>query len=148
VRKIRLRFGLPEDGWIQVTLTSRKGTFEVDASDVPGDSLLELAAGALSVARASSKRCVIHWHLEPEWVQWRIERRGDRISLVVQERPGGPFAKVATGSAEDILVPIWRGLQRLEHDFGWESDDFRHWSNPFPSQEVAQLGDLFQLWVG
>jgi hypothetical protein len=139
MRRLELSFGSPRHGWLNVELAGADGSVSLEVSDVPGDSLRMLAAAALDIATGRQEAHVV-WFLEPVEACWTFRRVEDQVEVRASADDAGP-ALTATGSAEAILLVIWRALRRLEADPAWtDAQAARFWSQPFPHREVAQLG--------
>lgn len=112
----------------------------VDASDVPCDSLAQLAAAAHCLLEGHD-RARVEWSLEPAYDVWLFRRTGnaDLVELHVgTERVPKRFAVLP---AAELARALWRGLRRLESDPVWRSREASDaWSWGFPSDEVAALG--------
>lgn len=117
-------------------------THAVDASDVPCDSLAQLAAAARSLLEGHD-RARVEWSLEPAYDVWLFGRTGnaDLVELQVgTERPLAP-QRFAVLPAAELARALWRGLRRLESNPVWRSAEASDaWSWGFPSDEVAALG--------
>jgi hypothetical protein len=156
--RLVLRFGTPEHGWLDVGLERRDEqgdlveTHGVDASDVPCDSLTQLAdAGLRLLERRDEAR--VEWSLEPAYDVWlfRFTGEADLVELrIVTERPYLRFGadcprgvpeRFVVLPASEIAVALWRGLRRLESDPAWRGAEAAHaWSWAFPTEIVAALG--------
>jgi hypothetical protein len=137
---IKIEFGSPEHGWLDVALSGPGGTVTLDASDVPGDSLLMLATAASNAVDGRGGGEVT-WFLEPAEQRWVLRPTAEGLSILVQE-DGRDERCIATGPVRTICAAIWRALRRLEVDPKWRgAGDGRVWSHAFPHREVEHLGE-------
>ncbi len=137
---IKIEFGSPEDGWLNVALSGACGTVTLDASDVPGDSLLMLA-NAASNAVDGRGGCEVTWFLEPEEQRWVFLQTAESLSILIHEA-GGEERCIVTGPVGTVCAAIWRALRRLEVDPAWRgAGDGRAWYHSFPHREVEYLGE-------
>lgn len=138
--KLALSFGTPEHGWLNVNLRCGETERALDVSDVPGDSLAMLANGVLQLVKGYAAEVTITWFLEPAEETWTIRRVGDAFLLDAQMHPSERMPiRISHGSCEEICIPIWSALRRLQVDPAWSSADHT-WSHPFPASHVDALG--------
>jgi hypothetical protein len=139
--QLSLTFGSPEHGWLSVELSCADISQSLDVSDVPADSLQQLACAALRLADGWPSPLDVIWCLEPVEIVWRFASVAETTTLSIQQAHNGPFIKVTQARTTDLLLVVWRALRRLEVDPAWrEPDQGLVWSHPFPSEEVAALG--------
>ena len=135
-QRFSLRFGRPERGWLDVVLSGPEGSSEVDASDVPADSLAMLVNAGLDLALGRDGIREVVWFLEPAEVSWSFARHGADIR-VSSSMDGGPETPIGTGNARELGFLIWRAMRRDESEGSWATD----WDHAFPHREVALLGE-------
>ncbi|MCE9577161.1 MAG: hypothetical protein K8W52_28695 [Deltaproteobacteria bacterium] len=143
---VTLRFGTPKHGWLEIALTGPEGESHDVVSDVPGDSLRDLALAASAVLGGVDAR--VTWFLEPDQLVWRFRPDGDRVRIsavsgtarsVATRRPT-PIGALA---ARELALLIWRALRRLASDPAWQASDPRTaWTHAFPHRDVDDLGAL------
>ncbi len=137
---IRIEFGSPEAGWLAVSLLGDGGAVNLDASDVPGDSLLMLANAASNAIRGRAVSEVT-WFLEPVEHRWMFQRTAGSLSIFVDE-DGGDEQCIVTGPVEVVCAAIWRAFRMLEIDPAWRDGSISDgWSHVFPQREVGWLGE-------
>ena len=132
---MKLNFGPPEHGWMQVQFNEH----ELDVSDVPCDSLSLLMTALTHLVNGSQSESV-EWSLEPEYATWTLER--DAGNLVVSSRVGSqPSTIVGRCSLEVGLSNMIGALDLLAKAPCWKDDeeDLRIWSWPFPFIELKRL---------
>ncbi len=141
---LTLRFGTPKHGWLDIAMDGREGESHDVVSDVPGDSLRDLALAASAVLDGAEAR--VTWFLEPDELVWRFRPDGDRVRITavtgtersVATRRPSPIGAIG---ARELGLVIWRALRRLASDPAWQaSDPGRIWSHAFPHREVDDLG--------
>jgi len=144
---VALSFGTPEHGWLSVTLSSGGREQVLVVSDMPTDSLRMLASAILHVVGGQEHETSVEWCLEPDVVTWFFRRHeGQCELLVLSPEVGAQPETFAVGTTKDVCAPMWRALRRLEADPAWAgtTSSAGCWSHPFPSTEVARLGELLR----
>ena len=102
-------------------------THVVDASDVPCDSLAQLAAAACCLLEGHG-RARVEWSLEPAYDVWLFRILGsaemgnaDLVELQVGAERSLVPKRFAVLPATELARALWRGLRRLESDPVWRS---------------------------
>lgn len=100
-RELRLRFGLPEHGWLPcaLTLPGREAIGD-DVSDAGPDSLAMLV-DALRVLSEGGTRQRVEWYLEPSVWVWELERSGGRMRFEAFLE-AGPWTSQRVASDLDV----------------------------------------------
>jgi hypothetical protein len=140
----RPAFDGPEAGWLTVVLEAPGQRYEFFPSHVPDDSVSLLASGMLAVLEG--REAVVPWNDEPEVHEFHLSRSASAVHLTVfaiHPRAHGQVERNAVfsvqGTADDVLLPLWRALRELQSRFSPE-EYHRRWGKPFPVAEVAELG--------
>ena len=146
--RISLRFGTPQHGWLDVVLVHRDeqsgriDTHAIVVSDVPCDSLAQLADAACSLLEGRDEARV-EWSLEPAYDVWLFRlTEPDLVELRIGTESSRKAPKLfAVSSAYELATAFWRGMRRLESDPIWrDTQAFEAWSSAFPNEKVAALG--------
>ena len=133
-----LTFGTPDEGWLAVTFTGADFVHALDVSDVPGDSLRELAVAALRIVNGDGAE--VTWFLEPAEVTWRFVVT-EGVAVLSAWTQSDDVLELVRGAPEQLARIVWEAMARLASDPAWGDIASGHvWSNPFPSAEVAELG--------
>jgi uncharacterized NAD(P)/FAD-binding protein YdhS len=145
---LTLSFGVPEHGWLVVTLGRRDGEGgpieerRVDASDVPCDSLEQLV-NAVRALLDGAAQAEMEWSLEPAYETWRFvaEASDDRVRVEVGPSPVA-LDLFAVAPRRELAMTVWRALERLEKDPAWTSARAGEaWSWAFPGEPLRALGE-------
>lgn len=128
---VRLTFGLPKNGWVEVHLSIGGNSIEFYASDVPNNPVQQLV-DALALS-AKGLEATVWWHLEPDGYYFKFSP----LQLQVQFQCSFASASkessqsevaLVVASKEEVLLPVWRALRSFqsfcpdEHD--WPSVNF------------------------
>jgi hypothetical protein len=151
MNELTLAFAVPEHGWLVVTL-GRRGPGgaapeerRVDASDVPCDSLDQLAVAMCRLLDGAAE-AEMEWSLEPAYEVWRfrVEPGAGADEAPVHVDVGVPPAKLHTFAVvprRALALLVWRALRRLQQEPAWQSPGASDlWSWPFPAGPVRALG--------
>lgn len=79
---LNILFGVPEHGWLPVTVRTGDLSVSEDVSDVPIDSLRHLIRSLISLYQCANDgphEEVIEWHLEPDVWEWILHAEGDDL---------------------------------------------------------------------
>jgi hypothetical protein len=115
--RIGLGFGAPRHGWLPVRLDFESRSIEFEASDVPNNPVQRLV-DALEAA-TQHRPSEVWWHLEPDGYIFRFLPSAGKVELQVSYAKHSVHEReveVASiiGSAQEILLPIWRALRELQ----------------------------------
>jgi hypothetical protein len=146
---LHVEFGKPLHGWIKVCLRSGGSVLEIDASDVPGDSIADLAA-ALSFLLKGGSEVTVEFNEEPCESEFRFSQKPFELTLTVIQFPdsrrsitSGTGVFEVTGTPLQICVPFWRGLRRLESEIS-TADYELGWGRPFPVEKMNEIASLIK----
>lgn len=137
------KIGQPAHGWCCITLRSHDKKLEIDASDVPGDSLEMLARAVCLLNEGRNAEAV--FFLEPvEYSMNFSNSKGNTLLEVIDKGPNGFNkngqvlfqAKVPT---KKVSHRIWKAFKDAQSKFSENN-----WSNPFPSSLVERAGQLIK----
>ncbi len=154
--RISLRFGTPHHGWLDVALvhrdeqSGRLDTHAIDVSDVPCDSLAQLADAACSLLEGRDEARV-DWSLEPAFDVWLFRlTEPDCVELRIGTESSREAPKLfAVSSASELATAFWRGMRRLESDPIWhDTRALEAWSSAFPTEKLAALGHKLERRSG
>ena len=136
----KVEFGRPSNGWLSVCVESASGRSQQDVSDVPGDTLSELARALTRLASSSSHE-EIEWALEPELWLWRFTADDDHLQLSITVLEETVEHWVPKRLA---LRQFCSSLLKLGQDPAWSRDDAMStaWSWEFPHRNVAELSEV------
>ena len=143
MNKLKVIFGNPKLGWINVSLQCGTQTFSIEASDVYNaffplvDVLLQL--------RLAPGQGVVKWIVEPAEHEMHFSREGDVVTLNILAWPDSGRNSFhqetvfsASGNYAEICLPFWRALRDLQGRFP-ASDLGKRWQNLFPERELDAL---------
>jgi hypothetical protein len=143
MRDFDVQFGTPSHGWMRVSVAAGDGEWHEDVSDVPCDSIRNLAS-SLSMLVQGINETTVDWSLEPNYAQWIFSRNGNDLDLVIKysERPNRQL--VYCGKIPEIVHRIIKALCDLAAEQCWSDENLptTAWSWPFPKQELMQLRAL------
>jgi hypothetical protein len=142
--RFRAAFDGPEAGWLTVALEAPGQRYEFSPSHVPYDSVSLLASGMLAVLEG--REAVVPWNDEPAVHEFHLSGSASAVHLTVfavHARAHSQVERTAVfslqGTADDVLLPLWRALRELQSRFSPE-EYHRRWREPFPAAEVTELG--------
>ncbi len=128
-------------GWLWVVIQAPSFEREFSASDVPQDSITQLAQALLYLLTYQGPATVV-WNSEPVEHEFRFVRAGETVHLQVWEFPDSRRATSAgvaigsvNGSLGRLLEPFVQALQRL----GADQDFQAHWNRPFPAALLERV---------
>ncbi|WP_413190351.1 hypothetical protein [Psychrobacter sp. AT9] len=131
---VKIEFGVPVDGWLELTISNQSQCITLDISDVPCDSISELAKAVINL-QFGSKTEEVEFSLEPDFALWRFISFADELQIQVfpNSSRGKPF--IFKGTREEVLYNLYKALKELETEsFMQDPDDMMHvWSWDFPS---------------
>lgn len=140
MEKLNINFGTPEQGWMEILISSPSDEISLNVSDVPCDSLDRLVKLLTRLLEGSTEE-VVEWSLEPEYALWLFKRAGDEIELSVKT-PGDSL----TGfnfrcEASKLIHRIYKSLWDLKVDPVWEDKGVKEsaWSWDFPGDRFMAL---------
>jgi hypothetical protein len=140
MEKLNINFGTPEDGWMEILISSPSDEISLNVSDVPCDSLYGLLEVLTRLFDGSTEE-VVEWSLEPEYAKWIFRREGDEIELSVSRAADPVTGFIFRCEASKLIHRIYKSLRNLETDPAWEAEDAkeRAWSWDFPSDRLVAL---------
>ena len=97
-------------------------------SYTPNDFLRELLLALLGGSSDAVANC------EPERYVCSFLHQADCVTFRITEQRTGNVVFTFSGTREEVVVPFWRALRRLETEFVPDQ-----WRRPFPSRELAAL---------
>ncbi|WLP95655.1 hypothetical protein [Psychrobacter sp. M13] len=131
---VKIEFGVPVDGWLELTISNQSQCIILDISDVSCDSISELAKAVINL-QLGSKTEEVEFSLEPDFALWRFISFTDELQIQVfpNSSCGKPF--IFKGTREEVLDNLYEALKDFETEsFRQSPDDMMHvWSWDFPS---------------
>jgi hypothetical protein len=143
--RLRINLNRPTNGWLEVELMCGDQLYGFVPSHVPYDSVGELANALLGTLDGYEKT-IVHWNDEPvehEFVFALSNNRLDfRVNKINETIQGKVMEQVFSfcGSIYDVTWPFWKALREMESRLSKEEYE-RQWREPFPSREMAELGN-------
>ena len=144
---VKIKFGMPEHGWLPVNLEVRDYTLNINASDVPVDPL-----GLLIIALSKALLGVegeVWWNLEPNGYYFSFGPKAEKYFLKIEsvnvsrEKETRSVEFEMSGKFEDTVLPFWRALREFES---------QRYSEPawpeFPKPEMNKLTELIKKKKG
>lgn len=143
--RVRVRLEPPIKGWAGLRLELGSDALETSFSYTPQDSILALAAAAVSVLSSTGRRSVV-FHEEPSRLELVLDRsEGDLVRISAFRHADNrimPEPEPVLGGtcrADDFGKAMWRALRSLQESGSPEL--YAHeWHHPFPVREVELLG--------
>lgn len=131
----RLSFGFesPHAGWLALYVRAGETEISLDVSYVPNDFLEELIAAVASVISIDGSFSAMAYE-EPEQAFVVLTRRDRAVVLSVQRHLDSEPIFTFSGTVASVVLPIWRGLRRLQAD-----PDIGEWRRRFPTERMIQL---------
>jgi len=124
----------PKHGWIDVTFGEPPSAFTLTVSDVPNDSLRDLAAATARLLRHSTQETV-EFSLEPEVARCELHREAESVRVIVRHRGHDALAFAATFPLQAFARRVRFELLRIQSHYSIDDG----WTQPFPEREVANL---------
>jgi len=113
--EITVRFGVPEHGWLPVSINAGGFELQLDVSDVPVNPLEELCSALILVLQGMDAE--VGWHLEPAWYYFRFSISDELITLIISEQSYWGTTKTEiirlTGTMACVVLPFYRALKSL-----------------------------------
>ncbi len=146
---LKVELGLPESGWMRLSVLHGDHSFSIDAAYTPYDWLTGLAHAVSKVAAGIDEVTVPLAEGPGEW-DFAFHGACDRISVRITSFPDhsrmlgtGRREFEFQGSRLDVCLAFWRALRRLESQIS--SDEFeRAWRHPFPAEKLEELSKIMQ----
>ncbi|RYG55999.1 hypothetical protein EON80_29870 [bacterium] len=133
--KLKVEFGDPEHGWVEIRVSSGSTTHVLDA-DSKYQSFQSLIEGlTLLLDRKGSFE--VDWLLEPGCKTWNFTRDSQGLIFKVIEFPPHPLW-TADGSYEEICFPFAMALQQLRDRFA-AVDLITRVEDDFPFEALTTL---------
>lgn len=114
---LKLSFAEPRNGWLSVSLNVGSKEFEFSASDVPNNPVEDLCNALFDVF--ANRGAGVWWHLEPDGYYFQFSSAEGQVQLRVffargSDRQQRTEVASVCGSKEEILLPLWRALRKLQ----------------------------------
>ncbi|RYC51508.1 hypothetical protein [Flagellimonas olearia] len=115
VKKLKLVFGNPENGWLPTEL--KFGDFELNfsASNIPENPINKLCSSLILALNGIESEII--WNLEPQYYIFEFRPRTRDISILISKSEDiteyrNPVYELA-GDYESIILPIYRGIKKF-----------------------------------
>ena len=142
---MHLKIDPPRDGWISVTLLSFGEVIQISASNTPGDSIMELAKGVLSILKGTSE-VTVPWNTKFIAYDFFFVTNSKRTILSIIEFPHhsrdpetGKILFKVSGNQLEMCLSLWHSLCQLEKLFPSGEEYTSAWDHPFPSQILKEI---------
>lgn len=148
--KLFVSFNSPQCGYMSICLrVGDEREFTTAMRYKPYDSLTDWLK-TLSSLIENEGAFTVKWNAEPEEFDFKVERRGENVSLNViryQDHrrldDGKAVAFTFEGDRKDFYLAFWKTLEHLRRDI--ETDEFdKNWRREFPQQEFDRLATLIK----
>lgn len=143
VNKLKINFGIPWHGWLLVKLNFDDFELSIDVSDVPVNPMAQLCDALIQLNEGIKSPDKIIWHLEPYCYYLQIFKSESIITATILESDNFEshkrLVKEITGSYEDIILPLYRGLKK----FAAKSYKAPHWPE-FDNKRIEKLKTLIK----
>lgn len=134
--KLRVQFGDPEHGWIQISVSDGIHTVVVDVdSKFHAFQGLTTALLGLFNERGQYK---VWWFEEPIETEWKFVKQKDEIAFQFRRSIYPEPVFEFTGSYEEVCLPFWRALRSLTGRFEPRELEKRTYDE-FPFSELERL---------
>ncbi len=141
--KLYVEIEAPEHGWTHVKLKSGNSFYQFFPSDVPVDSISELAKAIVEILSVN-KEATVYWNDEPVVHNFVFKIENEQCDFKVYE----VFESIVgeklierfsfNGTKQEVLRPFWKALCDLKSKQSLEEYEAQ-WNNPFPAQEVVEI---------
>lgn len=116
--KIKINFGVPDNGWLLMNFQCEDYQLECIVSDVPINPVLQLLDALILLHKGVPNPDKIIWHLEPYCYYFELEKINNQYNLKVLESESyeSPTQLIKTfqGKYKDIILPLYRALKNFD----------------------------------
>ena len=137
--RLQVKFGVPEHGWLPVTVIAPGFELELDASDVPVNSV-ELLVSAL-ILTLEGVESEVPWFLEPDSYLFSFRPKDAEFSFRIEYKDyRRPIAKPkyeVDGNFTTIILPFYRAIKSFAS---------YHYAEPhWPELDLRSINKLSEL---
>lgn len=141
--KLHIEFGTPEHGWLPTMFQYQDYKLELEISDVPVDPMIQLCNALIGINKGINEPTRIIWHLEPYCYYLQLKVENGRYMAIIYESDDfdspAQLTKEITGSYEEIVLPLFRGLKK----FRSHSYKEPHWDE-LDAKRIDELTELIK----
>lgn len=136
---LRIEFGTPTEGWLELTISNQSERITLDISDVPNDPINELANIIVNL-QSGNKIEEVEFSLEPEFALWRFILLGEELQIHVFPNASRDKPVIFKGAREKVICRVYKALKDLEALPCWQDPDdmVNVWSWDFPSKTLSK----------
>jgi hypothetical protein len=131
--RLSVAFESPHAGWLPLHLRVDDTEISLEVSYTPNDFLEELIGAVASVVSTQGSFRALAYE-EPDRALVVLTRHKDVIVLSVRRDLESEPIFTFSGTVASVVLPIWRGLRRLQAD-----PDIGEWGLRFPTERMIQL---------
>jgi len=126
--KIKLKFGVPEHGWLSLNLKCEDYELVLDISDFPNNPVDDLRSAIMILSQSKFNGTQeIPLNLEPVYYYFLITTQNDNLNIVISHSDnsgkGKQIVQSINGTYSEILMPIYRALMDF-YSFNYKEP---HW---------------------
>jgi len=138
--ELQFKFGVPEHGWMDLSIADGEREVVMVISDVPCNSVCKLADTLLSL-QSGSKIEEVEFSLEPDFGLWKFIDIGRELEINVFPGSGRDKPNVFKGERIKVIYRLYKALRDLESLKCWKDPQAirNTWSWAFPSKELNQF---------
>jgi len=111
--ELKFKFGVPEHGWMALSITDGEREEVMEISDVPCNSVLGLADILLSL-QSGSKTEEVEFSLEPDFALWKFIDQSGELEIHVFPDSGRDKPSVFKGERRKVINRLYKALRDLE----------------------------------
>ena len=141
--KLKVEIEAPEHGWTHIKLSAEDRLYEFFPSDVPIDSISELAKAMLKILSGSNESKV-YWNDEPVEHNFLFTIKNEQCNFKVSEVFESIVGKNLEerfsfdGMKYEVLRPFWKALCDMKSKQSLEEYE-KHRGNSFPTSEIFEI---------
>ena len=135
-----ITFEPPEHGWLNIAIKTPCGEYFIDASDVPCNSLEQLASALQEFQQHKPSK--IEWSLEPGFAVWKLTPNGEQSSFEVFDTLDEKVLHIIC-SHKDMFNKLLNFMDAVGKSESWLTP--HHWSWDFPKNELRELTEQVKL---
>ena len=110
---VKIEFGVPNEGWLELTTSNRSQCIILNISDVPCDPISELAEAVINL-QFGSKTEEVEFSLEPDFALWRFISFEDELQIHVFSNAIRDRPVIFKDNRKKLLNRIYQALKDLE----------------------------------
>lgn len=144
-RKLKVRFGIPQNGWIEILLDNYKNQLSLHISYTPFHFLEELIEAVIKVLNSENAKA--HGNYNPENYEFNFQIEDTNVILQVLEFPdrkrfkdsGNLLFEHIEGKTE-MCKSFWRGFKDLSGKISAEEFE-QNFHRQFPEKDLKFLSE-------